>query len=57
MKINGQFQNINRAIDYARIRSYIEIFRIYGVNEHISLTRFTKDNSYTFTELKVLKNK
>ena len=34
MKVSGQFQNIDRASDYANIRSYIETCRIYGVNEY-----------------------
>ena len=57
MKVSGQFQNIKRAEDYANIRSYIEICRIYGVNEYIALTRLVEDNPYTFKELQELKNK
>ena len=57
MKISGQFQNIERAIDYANIRSYIETCRIYGINEYESLTRLVEDNPYTFAELIALKNK
>ena len=55
MKISGQFQNIERAKDYANIRSYIETCRIYGVNEYMSLTRLVEDNPYTFAELQTLK--
>ena len=51
MKISGQFQNIERARDYANIRSYIETCRLYGVNEYASLTRLVEDNPYTFAEL------
>ena len=57
MKISGQFQNIERARDYANIRSYIETCRIYGVNEYHSLTRLVEDNPYTLDELKSLRNK
>lgn len=57
MKISGQFQNIERAIDYANIRSYIETCRIYGINEYVSLTRLVEGNPYTFAELVALKNK
>ncbi len=57
MKVSGQFQNIERAQDYASIRSYIETCRLYGVNEYQSLTRLVEDNPYTFEELQVLKNK
>ena len=55
MKISGQFQNIERAKDYANIRSYIETCRLYGVNEYESLTRLVEDNPYTFSELQALK--
>ena len=55
MKISGQFQNIERAKDYANIRSYIETCRLYGVNEYASLTRLVEDNPYTFAELQALK--
>ena len=55
MKISGQFQNIERARDYANIRSYIETCRLYGVNEYKSLTRLVEDNPYTFAELQALK--
>ena len=57
MKISGQFQNIERAEDYANIRSYIETCRIYEINEHVSLTRLVEGNPYTFAELIALKNK
>lgn len=57
MKVSGQFQNIERAEDYANIRSYIETCRIYGVNEYASLTRLVENNPYTFEELCNLKNK
>ena len=55
MKISGQFQNIERARDYANIRSYIETCRLYGINEYQSLTRLVEDNPYTFKELQALK--
>lgn len=51
MKISGQFQNINRAEDYANIRSYIETCRLYGVNEYECLSRLVNDNPYTLKEL------
>lgn len=57
MKVSGQFQNIERAEDYANIRSYIETCRIYGVNEYNALTRLVEGNPYTFEELRKLKNK
>lgn len=55
MKVSGQFQNIDRASDYANIRSYIETCRIYGVNEYESLKRLVEDNPYTLAELLELK--
>lgn len=51
MKVSGQFQNIERAEDYANIRSYIETCRIYGKNEYDSLSRLVEGNPYTFSEL------
>lgn len=51
MKVSGQFQNIDRAVDYANIRSYIETCRIHGKNEYDSLTRLVEGNPYTFKEL------
>ena len=57
MKVSGQFQNIERAKDYANIRSYIETCRIYGKNEYDCLSRLTEGNPYTFTELISTKNK
>ena len=55
MKIAGQFQNIERAKDYANIRSYIETCRLYGKNEYESLTRLVEGNPYTFAELIAMK--
>lgn len=57
MKISGQFQNVERASDYAKIRSYIETCRLFGINEYQSLTRLVEDEPYTYTELLTLKNK
>lgn len=51
MKVSGQFQNIDRAKDYANIRSYIETCRLYGKNEYDSLNRLAEGNPYTFAEL------
>ena len=51
MKVSGQFQNIDRAKDYANIRSYIETCRIYGKNEYDCLIRLVDGNPYTFKEL------
>ena len=51
MKVSGQFQNIDRASDYANIRSYIETCRLYGKNEYESLSHLVEGNPYTFKEL------
>lgn len=55
MKVSGQFQNIDRAVDYANIRSYIETCRIYGKNEYDCLSRLVEGNPYTFAELNATK--
>ena len=46
MKALRQFQNIDRAKDYANIRSYIETYRLYGKNQYDCLTRFVKGTPY-----------
>ena len=51
MKVSGQFQNIERAEDYANIKSYIETCRLYGKNEYDCLNRLVEGNPYTFDEL------
>ena len=56
MKVSGQFQNIDRATDYANIRSYIVTCRLYGKNEYESLSRLVDGNPYTFSELQASKN-
>lgn len=55
MKVSGQFQNIERARDYAKIRSYIETCRIYGINEYECLSRLVEDKPYSLKELQELK--
>lgn len=57
MKVSGQFQNIDRAVDYANIRSYIETCRLYGKNEYDCLSRLVEGNPYSFAELVASKNK
>jgi len=56
MKVSGQFQNVDRAKDYANIRSYIETCRLYGKNEYDCLSRLVEGNPYSFKELISLKN-
>lgn len=55
MKVSGQFQNVDRAKDYANIRSYIETCRLYGKNEYDCLSRLVEGNPYTFKELLEIK--
>ncbi len=57
MKVSGQFQNIERAKDYANIRSYIETCRLYGKNEYDCLNKLVEGETYTFSELVASKNK
>lgn len=57
MKVSGQFQNIERAVDYANIRSYIETCRLYGKNDYECLSRLVEGNPYTLLELIASKNK
>lgn len=56
MKVSGQFQNIERAEDYAKLRSYIETCRLYGKNEYDCLSKLVEGNPYTFAELIASKN-
>lgn len=51
MKVSGQFQNIDRAKDYANIRSYIETCRLHGKNEYEALQRLVNGKPYTYYEL------
>lgn len=51
MKVSGQFQNVDRASDYANIRSYIETCRLYGKNEYDALKRLIEGNPYSYNEL------
>ena len=51
MKVSGQFQNVDRARDYANIRSYIETCRLYGKNEYDALSKLVEGKPYTFAEL------
>lgn len=51
MKISGQFTNIQRARDYARIRSYIETCRRNGINEMEALSRVLENRAYTLKDM------
>ncbi len=57
MKVSLQFKNVNRACDYANIRSYIDTCRLYSKNEYGYLSRLVNDNHYNLKELINEKNK
>lgn len=50
-KVSGQFTNIQRAKDYARIRGYIETCRRNGINEMEALKRLLENHMYTLREI------
>ncbi len=51
MKVSGQFDNIHRAKDYARIRSYIETCRRNGINEMEALQELAMNKSHKLEEI------
>lgn len=55
MKVSGQFQNINRAKDYAKIKSYIETARRNNINESYALERLASGNPLTVEEMLEIK--
>lgn len=52
MKISGQFQNIERAQDYSRIKSYIETVHRNNVNVYEALLRLVMEEPFTLEEIK-----
>ena len=50
-KISGQFQNIERAEDYATIMSYVGTCRKNGINDMEALIRLMEGNPYTVAEI------
>lgn len=56
MKVSGQFQNIARAKDYAKIRSYIETAHRNNINESYALERLANGNPLTLEEMLDSKN-
>lgn len=50
-KVSGQFQSIEYASYFAKIRTYLETCRRNGINEHLALHRLTTGNPYTVAEL------
>ena len=51
MKVSGQFQNIERAKDYAKIKSYIETAHRNNINESYALERLASGNPLTLEEM------
>lgn len=51
MKVSGQFESVEAARYYARIRSYLETCRRNGVNEIDALSRLANGNPYTVEEI------
>ena len=55
MKISGQFQNIQRALDYATIKSYIETLYRNGYNPYEALLLLSMGEPFTMTDIKAKK--
>jgi len=51
LKVSGQFQNIEYANYYAKIRSYIETCKRNEINEYEALERLLNNNPYTIAEI------
>lgn len=51
MKVSGQFASVERAGNYAAIRTYIETCRRNGINEMAALIRLCNGNPYTVEEI------
>lgn len=51
MKISGQFESVERADDYAVLRTYIETCRRNGINEIEALIRACNGDPYTVEEI------
>ncbi len=56
MNNSGQFINIDRADDYAILKSYTQTCRINGVNETVALSRLFAGNPYNLDEILKAKN-
>ena len=55
MKISGQFQNIQRALDYATIKSYIETLYRNGYNPYEALLLLSMGEPLTMADIKAKK--
>ena len=56
MKVSGQFQNIERAKDYAKIKSYIETAHRNGIDESYALEKLASGTPLTLNEMLNYKN-
>ena len=51
LRVSGQFQNIESARNYARIRSYVETCRRNNINEIDALKHLCLDAPYTVSQI------
>jgi transposase len=51
MKISGQFENIEKADNFALIKTDIETCRRNGINEADALQKLCAGNPYTVSEI------
>ncbi|MEG1793371.1 MAG: transposase [Bacilli bacterium] len=51
MKVSGQFANIQSAVYFARIKSYIETCKANGLNSHMAFIKLIEDEPYTIEEI------
>lgn len=52
MKVSGQFNNLNHARYFARIKSYIETGHRHGIGANYLISRALNDNAMTIEEIK-----
>ena len=50
-KVSGQFESVEYAKYFAKIRTYLETCARNGINEFTALLRLTEDNPFSFSEV------
>ena len=50
-KVSGQFESVEYARHFAKIRTYLETCARNGINEFEALLRLTQDNPFSFSEV------
>ena len=50
-KVSGQFESVEYARHFAKIRTYLETCARNGINEFEALLRLTKDNPFSLSEV------